>query len=91
MLDTVIAPSTIEEGYAAGARICNLSMLPNTVAGPDGVHPNDAGYLRMFKSWWGWFQGPIQKEKELPIEVPVIELKVGSRTFKKQAQLSPGQ
>lgn len=84
MLDTVIVPVTIEEAYAANARVCNLSMLPNTVAGPDGVHPNDAGYARMFKSWWSWFQGPIQKEKELHIEVPVVELKVGSRKFKKQ-------
>jgi len=84
MLDTVVIPVTIEEGYAAGARICNLSMLPNTVAGPDGVHPNDAGYLRMFRSWWSWFQGPIVTKKTPIIEEPVVEMKIGGRAFKKQ-------
>jgi lysophospholipase L1-like esterase len=84
MLDTVIVPVTIEEGYAAGARICNLSMLPNTVAGPDGVHPNDAGYLRMFRSWWSWFQGPIQKPKEVIIDPIDPAFEYAGRSFPKQ-------
>jgi lysophospholipase L1-like esterase len=88
ILDTVVVPITIEEAYSAGARVCNLWMLPNTVAGPDGVHPDNAGHLRMFRSWWGWFQGPIVTKKTPIIEGPVVEMKIGSRTFKKQVSVN---
>ena len=84
MLDTVIVPVTIEEGYAAGARICNLWMLTNTVPGPDGVHPDNAGYLRMFRSWWGWFMGPIQKPKPVIIDPIDPAFEYARRTFPKQ-------
>lgn len=87
ILDTVIVPVTVEEAYAAGARVCNLWMLPSSVAGPDGVHPDNAGYLRMFRSWWSWFQGPIVTKKTPIIEGPVVEMKIGGRTFNKQVLL----
>jgi len=84
MLDTVVVPMTLEEGYAAGARICNMWMGPNTIAGPDGVHPNDAGYAKYFRLWWGWFLGPIQKPKEVIIEPNDPAFEYARRTFRKQ-------
>jgi lysophospholipase L1-like esterase len=86
-LESVIVPETIEEAYTASVRICNMWMLPNTVAGPDGVHPDNAGHLKMFRSWWGWFQGPIVTKKTPIIEGPVVEIKIGGRTFNKQVLL----
>lgn len=83
-LESVIVPATIEEAYAAGARVCNLWVLPNTVPGPDGVHPDNAGHLRMFRSFWGWINGPIVTKKEPVEETPVVELRVGTRFITKQ-------
>ena len=68
MLDTVIVPVTIEEGYAAGARICNLYQLPTTVLSADGVHPNNAGYGVIFRAWYNWFYGLSKKNKQVVID-----------------------
>lgn len=83
-LESVIVPVTIEQANMAGVRVCNLWMLPNTVPGPDGVHPDNVGHLKMFRSWWGWFQGPVVTKKTPVIEGPVVEMKIGSRTFRKR-------
>lgn len=82
-LESVIVPVTIEQAYVAGARVCNLYQLPSFVAGPDGVHPNDAGYGVMFRAFWRWFNGIPEKKKDLIIEAPVVEMRVGNRFVRK--------
>lgn len=84
MLDTVIVPTIIEEAHLAGARVCNTWMAPNTLPGPDGVHFDNAGHLKFFRMWWGWFQGPIVTKKTPVVEGPIVEMKYGGKILVKR-------